>query len=106
MEHPLLIDYGPFPGWFILLILGSGAVSFFIYQVSKATRLVLLGSPDDRFDSWGLRFKELMIGWLGQKKVLRDKIAGTMHVLMFWGFLMLGTDMFDLATANFFSNNI
>ena len=54
-----------------------------------------------------IRFKELL-SWLAraEKRYLRDKIAGTMHVLMFWGFLMLGTDMFDLATANFFSNNI
>ncbi|MGY8691624.1 MAG: hypothetical protein ACKVHF_01535, partial [Candidatus Poseidoniales archaeon] len=106
MKHPLLIHYGPIPGWLILIIIGSVAVSFFLYQVIKATRLVLLGAPDDRFDSWGLRFKELLVGWLGQKKVLRDKIAGTMHVLMFWGFLMLATDMFDLASANFFSNHI
>ena len=106
MKHPLLIYYGPIPGWLILIIIGSVAVSFFLYHIIKATRLVLLGAPDDRFDSWGLRFKELLVGWLGQKKVLRDKIAGTMHVLMFWGFLMLATDMFDLASANFFSNHI
>ena len=50
----------------------------------------MLGSPDDRFDSWGVRIKEVLVGWLGQKRVLRDRVAGTMHVLMFWGFLMLG----------------
>jgi Fe-S oxidoreductase len=29
-----------------------------------------------------------------------------MHVLMFWGFLMLASDMFDLATANYFSSEL
>ena len=29
-----------------------------------------------------------------------------MHVLMFWGFLMLASDMFDLATANAFSTKV
>ena len=29
-----------------------------------------------------------------------------MHVLMFWGFLMLSTDMFDLASANRFSDGL
>jgi hypothetical protein len=66
----------------------------------------MLGAPDNRFDSWVVRIKELLVGWLGQKKVLRDRVAGGMHVLMFWGFLMLSTDMLDLATANFFSHNI
>jgi Fe-S oxidoreductase len=90
----------------ILLIMATVSIGFFAYQVQKATRLVLIGSPDSRFDSWGPRIREFIVGWLGQKKVLRDRIAGTMHVLMFWGFLMLASDMFDLATANYFSSEL
>ena len=106
MEHPLLETYGPLEGWHILLILGSISIGFFTYQVQKATRLVLIGAPDSRFDSWGTRIREFTEGWLGQKVVLRDRVAGTMHVLMFWGFLMLAADMFDLVTANAFSSKI
>jgi Fe-S oxidoreductase len=90
----------------ILLILASVSIGFFTYQVQKAMRLVLIGAPDSRFDSWGPRIREFIVGWLGQKKVLRDRVAGTMHVLMFWGFLMLASDMFDLATANYFSGEL
>ena len=106
MEHPLLMDYGPIPGWLILAVIGLVSVSFFLYQVWKATKLVMVGQPDDRFDNWPARIKEVITGWLGQKKVLQDRIAGGIHVLMFWGFLMLSTDMFDLATANWFSHNV
>ncbi|MDE0858277.1 MAG: (Fe-S)-binding protein [Candidatus Poseidoniaceae archaeon] len=87
-------------------MLGGVSGGFFLYQVVKATRLVMIGAPDDRFDNWGARIKEVITGWLGQKRVLEDRIAGGIHVLMFWGFLMLSTDMFDLATANWFSHNI
>ena len=100
------MDYGPIPGWAILAIIGAVSISFFAYQVWKATRLVMLGKPDNRFDNWPARIKEVATGWLGQKKVLEDKIAGGIHVLMFWGFLMLSTDMFDLATANWFSHSL
>ena len=106
MEHPLSMSYGPVPGWLLLLVLGTISIGFFLYQVIKATRLVMVGAPDDRFDNWGARIKEVITGWLGQKRVLEDKIAGGIHVLMFWGFLMLSTDMFDLATANWFSHNL
>ncbi len=99
MKHPLLQTYGPFDGWMILLLMGGLSIGFFVYQVQKATRLVMIGSPDSRFDSWGPRVREFVVGWLGQKKVLRDRVAGTMHVLMFWGFLMLASDMLDLATG-------
>ena len=106
MEHPLLQSYGPLEGWHILLFIGFISIGFFTYQVQKATRLVMLGSSDDRFDSWSTRISVFISGWLFQKKVLRDKVAGTMHVLMFWGFLMLASDMLDLATANAFSGKV
>ena len=106
VEHPLLLQYGPIPGWFILGLIGLVSITFFSYQVWKATKLVMIGKADNRFDNWPARIKEVATGWLGQKKVLEDRIAGGIHVLMFWGFLMLSTDMFDLATANFFSHKI
>jgi len=106
MEHPLLMDYGPVPGWAILLVLAGVSGGFFLYQVVKASRLVLIGKPENRFDNWGARIAEVLTGWLGQKKVLKDRIAGGIHVLMFWGFLMLSTDMFDLATGNQFSQKV
>tara|TARA_B100001146_G_scaffold29361_2_gene22482 strand:+ start:2164 stop:4221 length:2058 start_codon:yes stop_codon:yes gene_type:complete len=106
MDHPLLQSYGPLDGWHILLLIGGLSIGFFLYQVQKAARLVMLGAPDDRFGSWRTRLSEFMSGWLGQKRVLRDRFVGSMHVLMFWGFLMLASDMFDLATANTFSDKI
>ena len=76
MKHPLLQTYGPFDGWMILFLMGGLSIGFFAYQVQKATRLVMIGAPDSRFDSWGPRVKEFAVGWLGQKKVLRDRVAG------------------------------
>ena len=106
MEHPLFLDYGPVPGWAILLVLFSVSGGFFGFQVWKASKLVLKGKPEDRFDNWGARISEVITGWLGQKKVLKDRVAGGIHVLMFWGFLMLSTDMFDLASGNQFSQQV
>ena len=47
MEHPLNVTYGLISGWVFLVILGSISVGFFIFQVQKATRLVLLGYTDN-----------------------------------------------------------
>ncbi len=106
MEHPLTLNYGLIPGWVFLFVLLCASGGFFVFQVQRAIRLVMVGAPDNRFDSWGLRVKEVLVGWLGQKKVLKDKVVGTMHVLMFWGFLMLSTDMLDLVSASYFSHEI
>ena len=106
MQHPLDVTYGGISGWYILLVLGVVSIGFFVFQVQKATRLVLLGAKDNRFDSWGARLKETATVWLAQTKVLEDRVAGVMHVLMFWGFLMLSTDMFDLVSGNRFSEHL
>ncbi|MBE38682.1 MAG: hypothetical protein CMB07_01600 [Euryarchaeota archaeon] len=106
MEHPLLIEYNGIPGWVLLIALGGVSIAFFVYQVQKAIRLVLRGSSDPRTDAWFSRVAEVATGWLGQKRVLEDRVAGVLHVLMFWGFLMLSSDMFDLATANWFSDSL
>ena len=76
MEHPLLIDYNGIPGWVLLLALGGISIAFFVYQVQKAIRLVLRGSPDPRTDAWFSRVVEVVTGWLGQKRVLEDRVAG------------------------------
>ena len=83
-----------------------GLSGFFVYQVQKAIRLVLVGGPDHRTDAWFSRVIEVATGWLGQKRVLEDRVVGVLHVLMFWGFLMLSSDMLDLATANWFSGSL
>ena len=64
MEHPLLQSYGPLEGWHILLIMGLTAIGFFLYQVRKAISLVMLGSQDNRFDSWDAR----VYHWLARSK--------------------------------------
>ena len=46
-------------------------------------------------------WKSSPAGWA--RKLLEDRVIGIMHVLMFWGFFILSADMFDLATANWFS---
>ena len=47
MEHPLFMEYGPLPGWVILLVMAGVSGGFFLYQVVKASRLVLEGKPEN-----------------------------------------------------------
>jgi len=96
------LHYAGIPGWLILAILWGAGVAIFIKQVSHATKLIRLGGPDDRKDDLGARTWEWLTGWLGQKKVLRDRAVGVMHVMIFWGFLMIGSDVFDLSSGGRF----
>ncbi|NJN16566.1 MAG: 4Fe-4S dicluster domain-containing protein [Oscillochloris sp.] len=53
------------------------------------------GKPEARISAIPSRIAEVLVQSFGQKKVLRDRKPGTMHALIFFGFLALfiGTDI-------------
>ena len=96
-------DYFGVPWYLILACWTLVALGSHIYQVGYIVKLIKLGKPDDRFNSWQQRMKEFMTDWLGQRKVVEDKLAGYAHALIFWGFLLLISDVLDLGTGGLFS---
>ena len=92
-------DYYSIPWWVILGIWSFIAIGLHVYQVGFIVKLIRLGKDDDRFNSWTQRVTEFLTDWLGQRKVVEDKVAGYAHALIFWGFLMLVTDVIDLGTG-------
>nr|AIE92791.1 putative Fe-S oxidoreductase [uncultured marine group II/III euryarchaeote AD1000_28_C09] len=86
--------------WYLILLAWSAiALGSHFYQVGFVVRLIRLGKDDDRFNSWKQRLTEFLRDWLGQRKVVEDKVAGYAHALIFWGFLLLVSDVVDLGTG-------
>ena len=96
-------DYYGIPWYAILGLWSLIAVGSHVYQVGFIVKLIKLGKDDDRFNSWKQRSKEFLTDWLGQRKVVQDKLAGYAHALIFWGFLMLVSDVIDLGTGGLFA---
>ena len=92
-------DYYGIPWYAILGLWSLIAIGSHVYQVGFIVKLIRLGKDDDRFNSWKQRSKEFLTDWLGQRKVVQDKLAGYAHALIFWGFLMLVSDVIDLGTG-------
>jgi len=92
-------DYYSIPWWVILGVWSFIAIGLHVYQVGFIVKLIRLGKDDNRFNSWTQRVTEFLTDWLGQRKVVEDKVAGYAHALIFWGFLMLVTDVIDLGTG-------
>ena len=95
-------DYYGIPWYVILGLWAAIAIGLHVYQVGFIVKLIRLGKDDNRFDSWKQRMKEFLTDWLGQRKVVEDKLAGYAHALIFWGFLMLVSDVIDLGTGGLF----
>jgi Fe-S oxidoreductase len=75
-----------------------GAVALALLAVSAAVagrklllvyRLIRLGGGPVPIANWRLRLRDLLVQVLAHRKVLRDPLAGVMHLLIFWGFIIL-----------------
>lgn len=84
------------PGRTLFLTIHVLGITCFAYIVAK--RLVpLVGAENDpRFDRPWTRLGKVFKFWLGQSKHPRYKFAGTIHILIFVGFILLAARAFSL----------
>ncbi|SFL93362.1 (Fe-S)-binding protein [Pelosinus propionicus] len=75
---------------------------FMAYMIYRRYRNTLHGKPDNRYDRIGDRLKYFLTNVVGQDKVLQDPISGLSHVMIMWGFIVLGFGAFNLAVEGLF----
>jgi hypothetical protein len=75
----------------LMMLLMVAAVLLALLEIYQRLRLVRLGRPDVRWDRWPRRIRRFFRVVLGQSKLLRRGVRGTMHLAFFWGFLILQT---------------
>jgi Fe-S oxidoreductase/nitrate reductase gamma subunit len=77
------------PGTLLFGLLILFAVLVFVYSVSRRIRLLLALAPEWRFDRIGARIGKTLEYAFAQKRMFRDLYAGTFHIFLFTGFLVL-----------------
>jgi len=88
--------YWSIPGPVLFSVIAIVGLACFAYIVAKRLTPLLRGERDIRFDRPLLRLERLFKYWLGQWKHPRYRTAGTIHILIFAGFLILAFQAFSL----------
>ncbi|MCF8109350.1 MAG: (Fe-S)-binding protein [Desulfohalobiaceae bacterium] len=89
------------PGWFLgLLIPLAGLIAFGSIMFKRLVPLAK-GAPDPRFENIPERLKNVLVFWLGQYKQPRYLLAGVLHILIFFGFLILSVRSLSLVIVGF-----
>ena len=70
----------------LILIIAAGG---FLANIRRLRSYLLIGQKEDRSGNIVRRLKDVLVVALGQKKLLREPLAGILHVAIFWGFLVL-----------------
>ncbi|RED56268.1 heterodisulfide reductase-related iron-sulfur binding cluster [Cohnella lupini] len=82
---------------YILFLLAVGyALSLFYRAVYHRYLYMKLGQPEERFLDWKKRVRELVSQGLGHRKLLKDRKSGFMHLVIFYGFIILQFGALDL----------
>ncbi|MCS7054234.1 MAG: heterodisulfide reductase-related iron-sulfur binding cluster [Ignavibacterium sp.] len=62
----------------------------------------LAQKPDNRFDNFQERIKKVLTIAFAQTKLLRDPVAGILHLLIFWTFIVFGFAVIESVVQGFY----
>jgi Fe-S oxidoreductase len=99
LEAVYIPAYAPYWMWHtpvVILLLQLLGLACFAYIVAKRVAPLIRAQHDPRLDRPWLRAQTLLKYWLGQWKHPRYRVAGTLHLCIFAGFLILATRAFYL----------
>lgn len=65
------------------------AISLFVYVVKTRIEFIKLGKKVDFDNNVKERLHKIWVNVFGQKKLLKDKKSGAIHVMFFYGFILV-----------------
>jgi len=84
--------------WIVLVIV-LGSFAFFVRNACRLIRYLSVGKKEDRLGRIGGRVRDLVVVGVGQSKILREPVAGLMHAVIFWGFLVITIGSAEMIVA-------
>src|SRR5687768_13292092 len=83
---------------FILVI----AFACFSFSAQRLYRFLRVGKDEPRWNDIGKRVWNLLSIGVAQRKILRDPVAGPLHALVFWGFVVLTVGSVEILARGVF----
>ena len=83
---------------FVLVI----AFACFSFSAQRLYRFLRIGKDEPRWNDVGRRAWNLLSIGIAQRKILRDPVAGPLHALVFWGFVVLTVGSIEILASGVF----
>jgi Fe-S oxidoreductase/nitrate reductase gamma subunit len=82
--------------WALFLVVTGYAAYLFITLVRTRYQFIKLGKKAEWTNTTKERIEAVVVNVFGQKKLMKDKKSGIIHVMLFYGFLLVQLGAFDL----------
>ncbi|MDB5203905.1 MAG: (Fe-S)-binding protein [Ferruginibacter sp.] len=80
----------------IFILMAGFAVAMFTKNISRIRRNILLGREEDLTDQPALRWRNLLLLALGQKKMFRNPTVAVMHFIIYAGFIIINVEVLEI----------
>ncbi len=80
----------------VFLILFSIAVYFFVKNIGKIRRNILLGKDKDLTNNKSARWKNMALMALGQKRMFDRPVSAFFHILIYVGFILINLEVLEI----------
>lgn len=81
---------------FIFVALLASAVYLFAKNMLQIRKNILLGLPEDLSDQPRLRWKNLLLLALGQKKMFKNPLVAVLHCIIYAGFIIINIEVLEI----------
>ena len=78
------------------VILAGFAIWLFTRNIGQIRRNIFLGKAEDLSDNPGLRWKNLFLLALGQKKMFRNPLVAVLHLVIYAGFIIINLEVLEI----------
>ncbi|MGP4081630.1 (Fe-S)-binding protein [Pseudalkalibacillus sp. R45] len=82
--------------WLAFLFVTAYGIYLFAYVVRTRYEYIKLGKKAEFDHTMKERLQSILVNVFGQKKLLKDKKSGIIHVMMFYGFIMVQFGAIDM----------
>ncbi len=79
------------------ILLAGTAILLFSFNARSIRKNILMGRDEDYTGNAGLRWKNLLLLALGQKKMFRNPLVAVLHLFIYAGFIIINIEVLEIS---------
>src|SRR5689334_13804266 len=89
----------------LFFLLAVAAVGLFCRNIMQIRKNILLGKDENYSDHKNLRWRNVLLLALGQKKMFRNPLVAILHLLVYAGFIIINLEVLEIALDGVFGTH-
>jgi heterodisulfide reductase subunit C len=89
----------------LFILISAASIWFFTKKIKEINRNIKLGRDEDFNDNKPLRWRNVLLLALGQKKMFRNPLVAVMHFFVYAGFIIINIEVLEIVLDGIFGTH-